>query len=447
MRQLRYAGANDCALRAAVRQMSGPPYTVGVPWGAPVFARYNGQHPLPRSLIVDTPEFAFSPALQERTEATRHRVEAAAQAFRAAMRAGGLRDGDIDAFIASRGPDSQEMMSGPMDLLFLHTAPLTLGQAPWVVHVESTLPMFEPFFGHFRTRHIDLDADPTWNMVRHLVRAPECRGILTHVKRTAEDLPVLFRDETLAAKVHYVPLGLEMPDEMRLAAEAAVARKNAKAPSDDVVFLFTNSWHQDPDNFAKRGGIEVIVAFLTLLMRRPNCRLILRTALPDHLDPAVREVVRGHPRIEVYEDVVPDAMLYDLLVRADVFLIPSMHLHTISMLRAMATGAVVVTSDAAGVDEFVTHGETAFVLPVWKDIFYWDDRARGLIREADALQRQTNGTLAANLVLVMEHLVANPELRTRVRSQAHRRVAEHHRLDPWREGFHKMLRAAVAGPG
>lgn len=424
--------------------MAGPPYRIGVPWGAPVFARYNGLHPLPRSLIADTPEFTFDAALQEPSAAARQRVDAAAAALRQAARADGVRDADIDAFIESRSPESQAMMGGPMDLLFLHTAPLTLGQTPWTLHVESTLPMFEPFFGHFRTQHIDLDADPTWHIVRHLVRAPACRGILTHVRRTAEDLPVLFRDEALAAKIHYAPLGLEMSEEVWRAADTAVARKDAKAADDDVVFLFTNSWHQDRDSFAKRGGIEVIVAFLTLLMRRPHCRLILRTSLPDHLDPAVRDVVRHHPRIEVHEEVVPDAALYDMLFRADVFLVPSMHLHTISILRAMASGAVVVTTDAAAIDEFVTHGETGFVIPVWKDIAYWDDRSRGLIREADAAQRQTNGTLAANLVLVMERLVANPELRQRVRGQARRRVADRHRLAPWRQAFHAMLRAAVA---
>lgn len=431
--QLRYAAA-----------MAGPPYTIGVPWGVPVFDWYNGQHPLPRSLIADTPEFRFSAAVREPDAATRRAVEAAAAALRDAVRPAGVRDEDIDAFIATRSLESQEMMCGPMDLLFLHTAPLTLGHTPWALHVESTLPMFEPFFGHYGTQYIDLDTHPTWHIVRHLVRAPACRGILTHLRRTAEDLPVLFRDETLAAKVHYAPLGLEMPEEMRLAAEMAAARKDAKTDDDDVVFLFTNSWHQNPDSFAKRGGIEVIVAFLTLLLRRPNCRLILRTVLPEHLDPAVREAVRHHPRIEVHEGVVPDAALYDMLFRADVFLVPSMHLHTISILRAMAAGAVVVTTDAAAIEEFVTHGETGFIIPVWKDIAYWDDRSRGLIREAALSQRQTNGTLAANLVLVMEDLAGNPELRRGVRRQARRRVAEHHRLEPWRAGFHAMLRAAVA---
>jgi glycosyltransferase involved in cell wall biosynthesis len=422
-----------------------PPYTIGVPWGAPVFADYNGQHPLPRSLIVDTPEFTFSTALQERTAATRSAVERAAAALRDAVRPAGLRAQDVDAFIASRAPDSQEMMSAPMDLLFLHTAPLTLGQRPWALHIESTSPMFEPFWGHFRTQHLDLDTDPTWHLVRSLVGAPECRGILTHVKRTADDLPVLFRNPTLAQKIHYAPLGLDMPAHMWAAAAAAVAAKDAKRPEDEVVFLFTNSWHQDPDSFIKRGGLEVIVGFLILLMRRPNVRLILRTALTDQLDPALREHVRTHPRIEVYEDAVSDAALYDMLFRADVFLVPSTHLHTISILRAMATGAVVVTTDAVAIDEFVAHGETGFVLPAWKNVMYWEDRERALVREAEASTRQTNGTLAANLLMTMEHLVVNPDLRVQVRGKARRQVMERHRLEPWRAGFHAMLRAALAG--
>jgi glycosyltransferase involved in cell wall biosynthesis len=424
--------------------MSGPPYTIGVPWAAPVFADYNGQHPLPRSLIVDTAEFTFDSALQARTAATRGAVEQAADALRAAVRPTGVREQDVDAFIASRSPESQEMMTGAMDLLFLHTAPLTLGQRPWALHIESILPMFEPFWGHFRTQHLDPDADPTLRIVRALVTAPNCRGILTHVKRTAEDLPVLFKAPDLAKKIHYAPLGLDMPADMWAASEAAVAAKNSKRPDDEVVFLFTNSWHQAADSFAKRGGIEVIVAFLTLLMRRPNCRLILRSLLPGYLDASLREHVRAHPRIEIYEDTIPDAALYDLLFRADVFLVPSMHLHTISMLRAMATGGVVVTTDAVAVEEFVTHGDTGFVLPAWKNVVYWDDRAHGLVREADASNRQTNGTLAANLLMSMEHLVVNPDLRVRLRANARAALMERHRLEPWRAKFHDMLRAAVA---
>lgn len=423
--------------------MAGPPSTIGVPWAAPVFADYNGQHPLPRSLIVDTPEFKFTSALQERNAATRLAAERAADALRHAAQSTGLKAQDIDAFIASRSLDSQEMMSGPMDLLFLHTTPLTLGQQPWAIHIESTLPMFEPFWGHFRTQNLDLDADPTWAMVRHLVAAPACRAILTHVRRTAEDLPILFKTPQLKDKIHYAPLGLEMPDDMWAKAAAAVAAKDAKRADDEIVFLFTNSWHQAADNFAKRGGIEVIVGFLTLLMRKPNVRLILRTALPDYLDAGLREMVRSHPRIEVYEDTVPDAALYDMLFRADVFLIPSMHLHTISVLRAMATGAVVVTTDAVAIEEFVTHGETGFILPAWRNVVCWDDRERGLVREADASTRQTNGTLAANLLIVMEHLTANPDLRVQVRAKARRHVMERHGLEPWRARFHDMLRAAT----
>ena len=428
------------------RSPSGPPYTIGVPWAAPVFADYNGQHPLPRSLIVDTPEFTFHSALQMRTAATRLAVEQAADALRAAVRPLGVEREDIDAFIASRSSESQEMMSGPMDLLFLHTAPLTLGQRPWALHIESILPMFEPFWGHFRTQHLDADTDPTLRIVRTLVTAPNCRGILTHVKRTAEDLPVLFKSPELARKIHYAPLGLDMPADMWTAAATAMAAKDAKRPEDEVVFLFTNSWHQAADSFAKRGGIEVIVGFLTLLMRRPNCRLILRSTLPDYLDAGLREHVRAHPRIEIYEDTIPDAALYDLLFRADVFLIPSMHLHTISMLRAMATGGVVVTTDAVAIEEFVTHGETGFVLPAWKNVVYWDDRERGLVREADASNRQTNGTLAANLLMTMEHLVLNPDLRVQLRAKARAALMERHRVEPWRAKFHDMLRAAIAAP-
>lgn len=422
-------------------------YTIGVPWEALVSRALNVQHPLPRSLIEDTPDFAFSAALQPRTADGRAAVARDAAALRGELRQLPVTGQDVDAFIESRSLDAQEMMAGPTDLLFLHTTPMTLGRHPWAIHIEATLPLFEPFFGHFRTQHIDLDATPAWHMVRHLMRAPACRAILTHVKRTADDLPKLLGDETLSRKIHYAPLGLELPAEIQHAAAAATARKDAKSGDDEIVLLFTNSWHQDPDSFVKRGGIEAVVGFLTLLRRQPNCRLILRTGLPSYLAPDLCDLVRHHPRIELHEQTISDAALYDLLFRADIFLLPSTHLHTISTLRAMATGAVVVTTDAPAIEEFITDGDNGLVVPAWKDVLYWEDRGRGLIREANASKRQPDGRLAANLVMTMERLIADRELRSRLRSNARHSIATRHGLDAWRHGFHAMLRAALAAPG
>jgi glycosyltransferase involved in cell wall biosynthesis len=423
------------------------PRMIGVPWQAPVFRDANSQHPLPRSLIADTAEFVFDPGLASGAQAQALAKQDGA-ALRAALCASlpHIDQTEVDRFIASRDLESQAQMSSPMDLLFLHTAPLTFGQRPWAMHIESTLPMFEPFFGHFRTWDIDLDATPAWHFVRHLVGAPQCRAIFTHLRRTQEDLPRLFRNGDLARKVHYAPLGFEMPAELRRSTEDAIARKNAKAAGDELVFLFTNSWHQAPDSFVKRGGLEVLMAFLVLIDRQPNCRLILRSQLPPYVEKLLPFSVRGHPKIEFLDEMIPEAALYELFLRADVFLLPSTNLHTISMLRAMATGGVLITTDVSSIDEFVTDEENGLVLPAWKGISYRDDLESGLLREQSKPRRDSNTVLAANLSVTLLRIAADRELRNRLRMNARRHVADRHRMGPWRDGFHSMLRASLAPP-
>jgi glycosyltransferase involved in cell wall biosynthesis len=427
--------------------MSAPRHVIGVPWDAPVFQRYNAQHPLPRSLIEDTPEFEFRHELAAPTAERKALVQRALVDWRDGLRvaAPNIPQDALVEFISSRDLDSQYAMSGSVDLNFLHTAPMTFGQRPWAMHIEATLPMFEPFFGHFRTWDIDLEATPGWHFVRQLVNAPACRAIFTHLRRTQEDLPRLFRNPALAGKVHYAPLGIELPPEFSKPAQDAIARKNAKGDGDEIVMLFTNSWHQAPDSFIKRGGLEVLFAFLVIQQRRPNCRLIIRSSLSDRVRQTVPEHVFQHPQIEILDQMITDEQLYDLYLRADVFLLPSTNLHTISMLRAMQTGALLITSDVSSVDEFVTHEETGLIMPGWRGVSYREDLEQGLLREQMAARREINNVLTTNLAMTIERVIAERDFRNRLRMNAQRHVTINHAMGPWRDGFHHMLRACLEG--
>ncbi len=417
---------------------------IATPWDAPALTAWNGRHPLPVSLLGDTDEFAFTGDLAPATPAALDEVQRAAGVLHDELVEGGRVDSaTASSFIASRDLASQVQMATPAELLFLHTCPMTLSQRPWAIHVEMLLPMFEPYFGHFRTWDIDLEATPSWHMVRHLVRHPDCRAILTHIRRTQEDLPRLFRDESLTAKVHYAPLGIELDEAARRLAAQAVARKNAREPGDEFTILFTNSWHQDGDSFFKRGGLEAVMGFLLFLEQFPRGRLILRTNLPEQLNDNLRAFLRSHRQLELHEEPVSDAALFQLLARADAFVLPSANLHTISMLRAMAFGAVVVTTDVVAVDEFIAQGETGIVLPGRRGSTYREDREQGLLRERPEPLRVMEANLTAGIGAALLKLAREPEFTTRLRGAARRQVETAHAPGPWRAGFHAMLRACL----
>jgi glycosyltransferase involved in cell wall biosynthesis len=423
-----------------------PPFTISVPWDAPVMASANGRHPLPASLIADTPEFRFDRALQPSTPKARAAVERDGFALRDELIA--LSRGALDAtatgsFIDSRDPESQVAMGARGDLLFLHTAPLTLSRRPWVLHIETPLTLFEPYFGPFRTWDLELRRHPAYYMIRYLVRHPNCRGIFTHLMHTLDSLPRLFDDERLADKIHYAPPGLDLdPSAQRLAA-AAVERKNARRRNDDFTVLFTNSWGGRGPGFFKRGGAEALMGFLALLPEFPRARLILRTALPESATPALVATLRSHPQVELHENAISDTKLCELLARADVFLLPSASLHTLSLLRAMAFGAVVVTTDVAAVEEFVAHDATGLILPMRHGVTWQYDAALGLLRERGAPLVGTNSELAAGVTGALRSLAEDPARAARLRQAARTRVELAHAITPWRDAFHTMLRTAL----
>lgn len=423
------------------------PFTIATPWDAPVMQRLNGRHPLPISLIADTPEFRFTSALQPDTDESVGQTMAGGRALVQAlhdMAPGGLDEATRVQFVGSRHPESQIAMSTPADLLFLHSAPMTFAHRPWVLHVETLLPMFEPFLGHFRSWDVDLHRQPVYYMVRHLVRQPNCRGILTHVLGTHDDLPRLFQDEALAAKVYYAPLGLDLDAATRQLADAAITRKNARQPQDELTILFTNSWRDLGNSFYKRGGLETVMGFLSLVEQAPKARLIMRTSLPADMNPDLLAGLRSHPRIELHEGPVSDAQLFDMLARADVFLLPSANLHTISILRAMAFGAVVVTTDVLAIEEFVTHDRTGIVLKAREGVTWRRDAALGFLHERAEGLSSINMPLAQDIAATLRRLMEDPGLALRLRREARLRVDTAHAMGPWREGFHAMLRAALA---
>src|SRR4051794_27259053 len=107
---------------------------IGTPWNAPGLQRFNGDHPLPTSLIADYPGYSFDFALSPDNAANIKRAQAAGDALRrqlSALTPTPAKD-VVEEFVVSRGLQTQAMMLAPCDLHFLHTAPLTLGLRPWI---------------------------------------------------------------------------------------------------------------------------------------------------------------------------------------------------------------------------------------------------------------------------------------------------------------------------
>src|SRR5262249_9865083 len=140
--------------------------------------------------------------------------------------------------------------------------------------------------------------------------------------------------------------------------------------SDEVTVLFTNSFHQLPENFVLRGGVDVVTAFIAASKHADNLRLVLRTTLPDLLGPKLREMVTTHPKIEIIPAKISDDELFRLYSEAQIFVVPSAALHALSVARAMHCGLICIASDAPGFEEYITNNVTGFLLSGRRDAVY-----------------------------------------------------------------------------
>ena len=207
--------------------------------------------------------------------------------------------------------------------------------------------------------------------MKALLERPECRGILTHVRATAEGIAKLFQSPAIAQKTTHVPMGIRTPEQFQ-----------RHEPSPTINLLFTNSWHQATHSFYLRGGLDVLEAFARLRSAYPELRLTLRTKLPHDLAPRYHAIIR-ECGVAVLDEFLPQDELDSLIRSSHIYLLPAARIHIMSVLQSMSYGLVPIVSDGWGMTEYVDDRRTGLVVPGRYGKISWDDSnerdaARGL---------------------------------------------------------------------
>jgi len=417
--------------------------TVFAPWDLGAVRKVNGRHPLLMSLLEDQPDLTVAMTADDARieETVRH-----AGTLIHRLAALGPGRAAAERFVDSRDLGDQARMSaGPEDaLLFLHTTPMTLGQRPWILHIEEMLTLFEPDIGHGRSMDVDIRRQPVFAFVKHLLEAPECRAVFTHLKHSADWLGRLFESDGIAGKTRYLPLGHALPPSLAAKADAAWDDKTDTKGAGH--FLFTGSWNNHGGSFVQRGGIEVAMAFERLVRDYPTAHLTMRTSLPDSIREPFGAYLERIPNLTWLREPIDDDALVDLFLEADVFLLPAAGLHSISLLRAMTTGAVLLTADAPGVAEFVTPDETCAAVDLFQpDWSHWDTETGLLRQDYRVYEAGHNRAFVEPLRSAMAGLLDDPDRRRRLRRAARDRVLRHHPVAPWRRGFATLVHDLTEG--
>lgn len=326
----------------------------------------------------------------------------------------------------------QSQVLAPRDkLAFLTSVPYTYGQQPWVIEIEDPTTLFHPYILNGQTDNVNVRSSPHFAHVKALLEAPTCRGIVTHMRSTAELLPVLFGSEVVARKVTYAPLGVALPDDYQ-----------SHDHGGPVNLLFTNSWHQMPNSFFVRGGLDVLEAFDVLRHRYPQLRLTVRSALPPLPERYQRMLLDGWVR--VIDRFLPAELMTELQREAHIFLLPAARIHIVSVLQAMAHGQAVVVSDGWGMEEYVEHGRNGLIVPGRAKIA-WADRATGMLREDYGPMHTSDKKVVDGLIESISLLVEQRAVRKRLGHAARTDVETRFTLDNWNAALKGAFDAARAG--
>jgi glycosyltransferase involved in cell wall biosynthesis len=360
-------------------------------------------------------------------------VAAVLRMFFTLLRGGG-RLGPVLNFLQKRHFRSQVLLPRDTGLVFLTSMPYTYGQNPWVIEIEDVTTLFYPHVHNGQTRDMQLADSPYFPIVKTLLESDQCKGILTHMKSTAEMLPTLFRSDKITAKVNYAPLGVPLPRRWQ--------RHDEDPATEPLDLLFINSWCQANGNFLLRGGLDVLEAFAILRERYPHLRLTMRTSLPG-LDDHYHRIIDKN-WVRVIDRLLTAEEMDDLLAGSHIFLLPAARVHIVSLLQAMSYGLAVVTSDGWGIQEYVTHERNGLIVPGRYGKVSWADKEAGQLREKYELMHSPDPDMIPRIVEAVSRLVEDRELRRRLGRTARHDAATTFTLENWNRGLKRLFDKALA---
>ena len=398
--------------------------------------KHVGHHPQFEHINVPPPGYRFVTSGQIKTGNYIRLAKSIVELSRNSL-ANGSTFNQLCRFIRSRSVKAQ-MRLPAADLVFLPSTPFILGQAPWVIEIEDTTTLFAPFpkinGRRIYPRLLGLDGvydSGFFPSVKALLESDSCRGIICHVRSTADSIPVLFDNPGLSEKVSYIPLGVQ----------PRPITGSRSQTGDTVTLLFTNSWHQGATGFYLRGGVDLLEAYSRLYAKHDRLRLILRSKLPKDLDQRYRRIIERCD-VSVLDKFLPAEEMETLFATANIYVLPSARLHVVSLLQAMAHGLTIVTSDGWGIPEYVDHNRNGIIIPGRYGKVSWIDK-KGMLREDFQLMFSPDANLITGLVAELSRLIDDEHARKRLGEAAKHDVSTKFSINNWNMGLTKAFDKAL----
>lgn len=347
--------------------MTSPILNVAIPWSLSHYIPLDGFHPLYRALFDYAPENIKLSAwdnvklyrrFQGDVSVRKATVEKIKEHAAISRRVDNTSvAAQYEKYFWSPDQVLTAALEGAIE--FHHTAPFPSLTRPFVFHCESFAPILFPF--------VQPEGDNVENYkelrehYRSIFAHPLCLGIFSHVPETLQALSVFLSDSTIDRKLFVSRMGV--------GGDAPSLREPNQDPSlSRPRFLFVNSANQNSMNFFRRGGHLVLRFWKEIVASGRGGLLMLRCAMPGDIELCEYGVDVSWVKSEIGRSIVWDQSylvgheMRSLMASAHFFLLPSMDLHSVSIMEAMRGGAIPVVSDAVGTSVCVTDEENGIVL-------------------------------------------------------------------------------------
>lgn len=419
---------------------------VFLPFDLPVYRGLNSNHPLLAGLVEqqydgvkfirahEAPQTPLSTILRDAALL----AEKIISDYPSDERVNGA---DLLECIFSRDLQSQQLI--PRDTVsFFHTAPVHLNQSHWFLHIESISQIFAPCVRQGTPHKSPIRTLPIFKLVKSLLRSEKCLGIFTNLRSTAKQIDKVFGCPQVSRKTLHARSGPSFSQQQYRVIEDGLTKKINRP---EVNILFTNSWHDDPHSFFLRGGLEVLIGFLTISESCPDLHLIMRSSLPQQVLNIFGRKIEHHPRLRFIPERQTDDQMVALFADTDIFMLDACALHSVSLQRAMHCGAVCIVSDAPGYEEYIIDGEDGIVISGRRALINRVEEDSGWVFDdySTIWSDPFNEKRCDKVANLLQRLYHDPALRERLGSSARARTLGVNSFAAWRGCFESVLRSAI----
>jgi len=371
------------------------------PWNFPSYVPANGFHPIYRSLfennyangycfdLLKVEQLLNSPLNEGKA------IRKEADAFRRRYLAKHQMTPLCGRFLELLNPDLQALSSMVFaDFEFHHTLPLSGLERPFIFHCESFLPIFMPFA--FQGGGTISRPEDVRKWYRSIFESDMCLEIWSHLQITLDQFSAFFKSAKIDAKLRLSGMGLADVTSNTLRMDHR--QRDWAQPT----FLFSHSLHQNPNSLASRGLFTTIAFAQQWIQARSGGRFIFRCprisakTASEHGINLNRFFQEGGDRIIWMPGYLSEDAQLRLFSLADVVLLPSLNLHSATIMQAMWSGAVPVVTDTLGTDLYIEDQTDGIILKgvrttVWTENpetnVWTDDHAKSSEAQINILQQ------------------------------------------------------------